>query len=166
MRQWLLGLAALIALPLAAQPPRGFFAWWDSPLVRDLNLSADQQSQIKAAVKEYRTKLIDLRANAEKAEAEMEEAFNDELFDPRRATDAVDRLVAARGELTRTLSLMGVRLRSTLTTDQWKELQKRRETVQDRMRDRMMERRPMGTADRPNRRGPGGTPPPPPQQQE
>ncbi len=54
-------------------------------MVRDLNLSEDQQKQIKSAVREYRTKLIDLRANAEKAEAEMEEAFNDEIFDQRRA---------------------------------------------------------------------------------
>lgn len=166
MKRWLLAIAVLAALPLAAQPPRGFFAWWDSPLVRDLNLSQDQQNQIKAAVKEYRTKLIDLRANAEKAEAEMEEAFNDDVFDPRRATDAVDRLVTARGELTRTLSLMGVRLRSTLTSDQWKELQKRRETMQDRFRDRMMERRPMGGQNRPNMRPQGGNPPPPPPQQE
>lgn len=151
-------LLIAIAAPLLAQPPRGFFAWWDSPLVRDLNLSGDQQKQIKSAVREYRTKLIDLRANAEKAEAEMEEAFNDEIFDQRRANDAVERLVSARGELTRQLSLMGIRLRATLTPEQWKELQKRREAVKDRVRDRMLER------------GPGGrmrnAPPRPPLQQQ
>lgn len=155
----------LCGLPLLAQPPRGFFAWWDSPIVRDLNLSEDQQKQIKASVREFRSKLIDLRANAEKAEAEMEEAFNDEPFDQRRATEAVDRVVTARGELTRGLSMMGVRLRSTLTPEQWRELQKRRETMRDNMRDRMMEGRPRDGKN-PNRMPRGNQPPPGPPQEE
>lgn len=164
MMRYLL-LTILAGLPLLAQPPRGFFAWWDSPVVKDLNLSEDQQKQIKAAVREYRSKLIDLRANAEKAEAEMDESFNDDLFDQRRATEAVERVVTARGELTRALSMMGIRLRSTLTPDQWRELQKRREAMRDTMRERMMERGPMGGG---GRRAPMRSPgqPPPPQPQE
>jgi Spy/CpxP family protein refolding chaperone len=157
-------LLLLLGLPLLAQPPRGFFAWWDSPVVRDLNLSEDQQKQIKSAVREYRTKLIDLRASAEKADAEMEEAFNDEPFDQRRASEAVEKVVVARGELTRGLSMMGVRLRSTLTPDQWKELQKRREGMRDNMRQRMMERGPMDEKRNMRQPGRGGPPPSPPQE--
>jgi Spy/CpxP family protein refolding chaperone len=151
-------LAALVlASPSWAQPPRGFFAWWDSPLARDLNLREDQQKQIRETVREYRSKLIDLRAAAEKAELDMEEAFNEEIFDARRANEAVDRLVAARGDLTRTLSQMGIRLRGVLTTEQWRDLQKRREAMRGDMRERIQQRRP-GRAGSPS---PGGPPPPP-----
>lgn len=156
----LLLIVLLALLPLCGQPPRGFFAWWDSPVVRDLNLTADQQNQIRSTVREYRTRLIDLRAEAEKAEVAMEEAFNEEPFDQRRANEAIERVVTARGELTRTLSQMGVRLRATLTPDQWRELQKRREAMQERIRERVAPRmmRKQGN--------PGGPPQGPPPQEE
>lgn len=154
-RLWL--VAILLAAPLVAQPPRNFFAWWDSPVVRNLNLTADQQKQVKDTVREYRMKLIDLRAAVEKSEAEVEELFNEDSFDQRRTSDAIERLVNARGDLTRALSLMGVRLRATLTPEQWRELQKRREEMRGRVRDRMLERGPMRKQNRTQ-------PPPPPAQ--
>jgi len=119
-------LLLIVALPLLAQPPRGYFNWWDSPIVKDLNLSEDQTQQIRGIVKEYRVKLIDQRAAVEKAEIEMEDAFNEELFDQRRAGDALERLISARADLTRSFTQMSLRLRSVLTAEQYRELQKRR----------------------------------------
>jgi Spy/CpxP family protein refolding chaperone len=122
-----LGLILLIlCIPLLAQPPRGFYAWWDSPVARDLNLSDDQVNQIRTTVKEYRSKLVDLRATLEKAEIDVEDAFNEDNFDQKRASDAIDHLASSRAELTRTFSQMSLRLRAVLTPDQWRELQKRR----------------------------------------
>lgn len=122
-----LGLILLIlCIPLLAQPPRGFYAWWDSPVARDLNLSDDQMTQIRATVKEFRTRLVDLRATLEKAEIDVEDAFNEENFDQKRASDAIDHLANSRADLTRTFSQMSLRLRAVLTPDQWRELQKRR----------------------------------------
>jgi Spy/CpxP family protein refolding chaperone len=126
MRLILCLILALGTLPAAAQPPRGFFTWWDSPIVRDLNLTEDQRQQIRNTLREYRPKLIDLRAAVEKAEGEMGDVFNDPAIDQRRGMEAIERLIAARSELTRSLSEMALRLRMVLTPEQWQELQRRR----------------------------------------
>ena len=114
------------ALTALAQPPRGFFPWWDSPIVRDLNLTDEQRKQIDEIVHGYRTRLIDLRAAVDKAEGEVEDIFNDDTPEPKKANEAIERLVAARSELTRAFSQMSLKLRIILTADQWHELQKRR----------------------------------------
>lgn len=108
------------------QSPRGMFPWWDSPLAKDLNLSDEQTKQIRATVQEFRSRLIDLRAAVEKAELNLEDQFNEDTVDARKANEAIDRLVTARGDLTRAFSQMSLKLRSVLTADQWRELQKRR----------------------------------------
>ena len=160
MFRYLLALI-LIALPALAQMPRGVFNWWDSPIAKDLNLTEDQNRQIRAIVKEYRIKLIDLRATTEKAEAEFEDVFNEESFDQRRANEALDRLVNARTELMRGFSQMSLRLRALLTPEQYRELLKRRpRNLQQQMKrgDPVQRRngRPPGQ--------PAGQPPPPPPQ--
>ncbi len=146
----------VLTVPLLAQQPRNFFAWWSSPVVKDMNLSAEQTRQIQTIVREYRTKLIDQRAAVEKAEVELEECYNDDAFDLRRATDAMERLITARGDLTRNLTQMSLRLRALLTADQYRELQKRRPRALDTIREMRQQRmRPNGPP------GPNG----PPQQQ-
>jgi len=148
-------LVCLLSVPLLAQPPRGFFPWWDSPIAKDLNLSEDQTKQIRTVVREYRSKLIDQRAAVEKAEGEFEDQFNDDLFNERRAGDALERLITARGEMTRTLSQMSLRLRAVLTAEQYRELQKRRP-----------QRRQDGRMGGPGRQGGPNGPPPPNQPQQ
>ena len=53
-------LLAFLAIPALAQAPRGFFAWWDSPIARDLNLTDSQVRQIRTTVREYRPQLVRL----------------------------------------------------------------------------------------------------------
>jgi Spy/CpxP family protein refolding chaperone len=115
----------LSAGAMIAQPQRGFFAWWDSPVARDLNLKEEQNKQIREVVSSYRNKLIDQRSAMEKAEGDLEDIFNDDKIDQRKANDAVDRLANARADMSRTFSQMSLKLRTILTTEQWHELQKR-----------------------------------------
>lgn len=119
-------LLLLLILPAAAQNPRGIFNWWDSPLARDLNLTEAQRDQIRATVRDFRTRLIDLRAAVEKAEVEVDDAFNEDTLNQQRATDAIEKLAVARGDMIRTVSQMSLRMRSVLTQEQWRELQRRR----------------------------------------
>ena len=116
-----------LALPftVCAQGPREFGQWWDSPIVSTLNLSDGQQKQIRSTISDYRNRLVDVRATVQKAEGELQDIFNDDFVDQRRANDAIDRLANSRGELTRVLSQMDLRLRTILTTQQWQELQRR-----------------------------------------
>ena len=123
---------ATLPLNLGAQGARPFpfggeRPWWDSPVVQDLNLTEAQQSEIRATVKEYRDRVVDIRKAIESADRDLEAVFNNENpVDQRKAAEAIDRLAAARGDLTRTLSQMSLKLRTVLTADQWQELQRRR----------------------------------------
>jgi len=125
MKKFVLAMAVTVTVALAQPPPRGFFAWWDSPIAGDLNLKEEQHQQIREVVRNYRNKLIDQRSAMDKAEGDLEDVFNDEKIDQRKANDAVERLANARAEMSRTVSQMSLKLRSILTADQWHELQRR-----------------------------------------
>lgn len=101
-------------------------AWWNSPIVQNMDLSEAQRKDIRGTVRQYRGHLLDLREAVQRADSDLEIALNENPVDQRKANDAIDRLATARGELTRTLSQMTLRLRSVLTNEQWQELQKRK----------------------------------------
>ena len=105
---------------------RDFFPWWETPIARDLNLSDDQTQKIQAIVREYRDRLIDLRANVEKSDNQLTDLVNEDHPDSQKVNAAIERILTARTELTRAVAQMGFRLRMVLTPQQWKELQKRR----------------------------------------
>jgi Spy/CpxP family protein refolding chaperone len=96
------------------------------PVARDLNLSDDQVQQIRTTAREYRDRIVDLRASMEKADNALNDLMEEDRPDQQKLFAAVDRLVAARAELTRVFSQMAVRMRLVLTPQQWKELQRRR----------------------------------------
>jgi Spy/CpxP family protein refolding chaperone len=110
----------------AQQASRSLFPWWDSPMVRDLNLTEDQARQIRTALRDQRSQLIDLRAAVEKAEGEVEDLFNEDSIDQKKTGEAIEKLVRARTDLTRAYALVSLKLRAMLTTQQWRELQRRR----------------------------------------
>ncbi len=103
----------------------GMFAWWDSPIAGDLNLSDQQQQQIRTHTREFRNRLFDASNAIKKAEADLEDIMNEESVDQRRANDAIERVAGARAEMTRSVLQLSLRLRGVLTYPQWQELQKR-----------------------------------------
>ena len=102
------------------------FAWWDSPIAQNLNLTPEQQKQIRGTVREFRDRLIEQRAGVQKAEAGFMDFLNDDQVNEARAKEAIDKLIVARGDLMRSVSQMSLRLRAVLTPQQWQELQRRR----------------------------------------
>jgi Spy/CpxP family protein refolding chaperone len=123
-------VVCLLVAAAYGQNPRALVPWWDQPIVRDLNLSEEQHRQIRSALRETRSQMIDLRASVEKAEGEVEDLFNEDSVDQKRTAEAIDKLVDARRELTRAFSMLSLRLRAVLTTQQWRELQRRRPVPQ------------------------------------
>jgi Spy/CpxP family protein refolding chaperone len=119
-------LALLLSCTVFAQMPKGFYAWWAKPVVKNLNLSQTQKQQIHNTVQQFRVHLIDVRAEVAKAEINLEEQFNRDPVDQQKANEAIERLIAARTDLTRTLSQMSLKLRMVLTEQQWQELQRLR----------------------------------------
>jgi Spy/CpxP family protein refolding chaperone len=135
-------LAALVmaAAAAAAQAPEPF-AWWNSPLAANLNLTADQQRQIRAIVREYREPLIEKRAAVQVAEGRLQDAMNEDPVSEGRAKEAIEGVVAARGDLMRAVSTMALRMRMVLTAGQWQRVQQRRaaQAVQ-RRQERLQQR--------------------------
>ncbi len=120
----LLAVLALAAGGLQAQVP-GMFPWWDSPIARDLNLSEEQHRKIRETVREFRSRLIQLRAALEASEGELGDLMNDDQVDGPKATAAFEKVIGARSDLTRAVSQMSLKLRLVLTAEQWRELQRR-----------------------------------------
>jgi Spy/CpxP family protein refolding chaperone len=100
-------------------------AWWNSPIVRNLDLTEAQRKDIRGTVREYRGHLLDLREAVQRADGDLEIALGENPLDQRKANEAIEHLATARADLTRTLSQMTLRLRAILTSDQWQELQRR-----------------------------------------
>jgi len=133
MPKWL--LAALLPAVLLAQnapqtaPRKGPAlwegSWWSSPIVQNMDLSETQRKEIRGTVGQYRGHLLDLREAVQRADNDLEIALNESPVDQRKASDAIERLATARGELTRTLSQMTLRLRTIQSNEQSQELQKR-----------------------------------------
>ena len=131
MNQWLLtaillpGVLCAQAAPRPQGPAWWESAWWNGPLVQNLDLSEAQRKDIRNTVREYRGHLLDLREAAQRTDDDLDAILNASPLDRRKATEAIDRLASARAELTRTLSQMTLRLRTILSDDQWQQLQQR-----------------------------------------
>ncbi len=119
--------AAVPAQNPARQPGPAWWesAWWNGPLVQNLDLSETQRRDIRNTVREYRGHLLDLREAAQRTDEDLDALLNASPLDRRKATEAIDRLANARAELTRTLSQMTLRLRTILSDEQWQQLQQR-----------------------------------------
>lgn len=118
-------VALLLTVSLSAQLPKNLWAWWNNQVVvqKVLNLTPQQQQQVRQIVRQYRPRLIDIRADVAKAEIDLETQFNHDPVDQTKANQAIEHLIAARSELTRTLSEMSLKLRVMLTEAQWQQLQ-------------------------------------------
>src|SRR5580704_10920802 len=98
MTKWFLSLLVLPVV-LCAQMPRGI--WWEGKVARDLNLTESQDKQIKATIKEFRGRMVDLKTAVNKAEGDLEAAFNEDPVDQHKANEAIERLASARADLFR-----------------------------------------------------------------
>ncbi len=120
----LIVMMLLAAAAAAAQEPQDF-NWWDRPIARTLNLSPQQEKEVRAAQREFRDRLLDQQTAVRKAEANLQDLMNDDQVNEAKTRDAIDRVVAARGELMRTVSLMALRMRTVLTPEQWERVRRR-----------------------------------------
>lgn len=121
-------ILCLLAIPalLCAQPPRGPRPWWDSEVAKDLNLSEAQTKQIRQTVDDFRPRMKEVRTAVNQAEKDVQTVFDTDPVDEAKANDAINRLAAARAELTKAVSQMDLKLRMTLTAQQWQDLKQRR----------------------------------------
>jgi Spy/CpxP family protein refolding chaperone len=119
---------------MAMGPHHGpFGTWWkNSEVVKALQLTDAQVKQIEQTFLEYRLKLIDLRADVERQETKLQPLLEADQPNEQQVGSQVDAVVAARGRLEKTNTMMMLAIRRVLSVEQWKKLQ----TIQHRRGER------------------------------
>ena len=124
MIKWVF-VAAFLSGMVCAQFPMGEVCREQQKPAPDLNLSESQQKQISAICKDSFKKVSGLHEAWRKAEADLQEAFDESPLDQAKSNAAIEHLSAARSDLFLATSQMDLQIRSVLTNEQWKELKKR-----------------------------------------
>jgi Spy/CpxP family protein refolding chaperone len=120
-------LAIALSTVSLAQMPQSLYPWWgNKPVVKQLDLTPAQVRQIRAAVTEAQPHLLEVRAKVLRAEQALEDQFNSDPVDQNKTNQALEQLIAARTDLTRSLTELSLKLRVLLTTQQWQQLQRLR----------------------------------------
>lgn len=117
-----LGVGLVLPVILCAQPPHGRGLRIDPEVAKQLNLTEAQNHQMDQVYQEDRPRLFAVRGEVNKAEAAVDAAFNEDPVDQAKGNDAINRLAAARSELTKAVSQHDLKIRMILTTQQWQQL--------------------------------------------
>jgi Spy/CpxP family protein refolding chaperone len=145
--------------------------WWNNPKVIDaLKLTDAQRKEMDSTMLAHRERLVDLHANLQKAELEMEPLMGDDQPNEAKIVAEIDKIAAARAELEKANARFLLGIRAKLTPDQWKALKQLQADRQKHMQERGPWQRGEGRQDRDgdghDGQGPQGQhhrmPPPPP----
>jgi Spy/CpxP family protein refolding chaperone len=146
----------------AMGPHEGFGRWWNNPKIAEkLKLTDDQRKAMDQIFQEHREKLVDLRANVEKAEIAMEPLVRADQPNEQAVLAQIDKVAQARAELEKANARFLFALRAKLTPDQWKQVQEFRQNHEGMRRDFRDRRGPRGDHG-PGDGGDRGAPAPPP----
>lgn len=151
-----LALAAALAAPALAQMPETPPGkWWKRPrVVQLLKLSPEQQEKLEEIFARNRRSFVDLKAEVEKTQIDVEELVAKKDADPKKVSAAVDALEQARMKLRKSMTMMFLEQKSVLTQQQWTLILERR----DEWRRERMEDRRRGEMERHGDGPPDGTP--------
>jgi len=157
MKKTLMAIVVLAAaLPLAANEfdlPPG--KWWENQrLVDYVGITAEQQATIGDLVYEHARRMIDLKADVEKAGLDLANVVSTEEFDEPAVRSSYGAFQAARHKLENERFEMLVAVRKVLTAEQWQKMQDLRKRIQqNRGQQRRPGQRPQG-GQRPMGEGP------------
>ena len=145
MRRILLAaaLASCLAAPaVRAQMPDG--KWWKNPsMTADLNLTGEQSDQIEKIFVRSRVKLIDLKADLEKKQLDLQEAMQDKTANRAAVEKKIETVENARAALQKARALMILDMKQVLKPEQWDRLVQKTMERREMMRERLREERRM-----------------------
>jgi Spy/CpxP family protein refolding chaperone len=162
MRNRLIAGAGLLALlfgtfPVMAQMPEippG--KWWKRPkVVEQLKLQPEQQDRLDEIFAKNRRSFIDLRAEVERRQVDLEELLVKKDADPKKVASASEALEQAKARLGKARTMLVLEMRGVLTQEQWQRIldgrdrwrAERQEDFRDRRRN--PKRPPQGEAEQP-----------------
>lgn len=98
--------------------------WWNNPRMAErLKLTDDQRKAMDGILQEHKMTLVDLHANLEKAELEMQPLMKADQPNENAILAQIDKVAQARAELEKANARFLLALRAKLTPDQWKQVQ-------------------------------------------
>jgi Spy/CpxP family protein refolding chaperone len=101
--------------------------WWqNSDVVKKLQLTDGEISQLDQIFYEHRLKLIDYGAAMEKQDLKLQQLLDMDNPDDAQVNAQVDQVLAARGKLEREFTMMNLALRRVLFIEQWRQLKSMR----------------------------------------
>ena len=123
----LIFMAFVLSASLFAQMPQALYPWWSNkPVVQQLDLTPAQIHDLRAVVSGAQPHLLEVRAKVLRAERNLEDQFNSDPVDQAKTNQALEQLIVARADLTRSLTELSLKLRVLLSMQQWRELQRLR----------------------------------------
>jgi len=129
--------------------------FWDNPrIAATLKITPDQQKELDNILFQHREKLVDLRANLQKSELEMEPLMNADEPNHAAIEAQIDKVVSARAALEKANSNFLLDIRMKLTPAQWEQIKNFR--AAGGMRDMHREWHGGGPGPRMRMRGPNG----------
>jgi Spy/CpxP family protein refolding chaperone len=115
LRQSVVLFAALVTVAL---PAAGQGKWWQSEeYIRELRLTPEQSKKLEEVFQASVPTLKSLKKALDQAESEFERLL--ERGDDGSVMDQVERVEAARAELNKSHTMMMLRMKRVLTTEQW-----------------------------------------------
>jgi Spy/CpxP family protein refolding chaperone len=115
LRQLIVSFAVLVAVAL---PAAGQGKWWQSEeYIRELRLTSEQSKKLEEVFQASVPTLKSLKKTLDQAESEFERLL--ERGDDGSVMDQVERVEAARAELNKSHTMMMLRMKRVLTTEQW-----------------------------------------------
>jgi Spy/CpxP family protein refolding chaperone len=116
--------------------------WWKRPrIVQVLDLTVEQQAKLEDIFSRRRREFVDLKADVERHQIDVEELVAKKDSDARKVSEAVDALEQSRLKLRKAATMMFLEQKDVLSAAQWKLVLDRREEWR---RLRQMERRGAG----------------------
>jgi Spy/CpxP family protein refolding chaperone len=152
-------LGAALALPAFSQMPETPPGkWWKRPrVVQMLKLTPEQQERLEEIFARNRKSFVDLKADVEKNQIDVEELVTKKDADPKKVSTAVDALEQSRMKLRKSMTMMFLEQKAVLTSQQWAVFLERR----DEWRRERGEEKRRGETERRGDMSPDGSPAPP-----
>jgi len=133
-------LGAALALPAFSQMPETPPGkWWKRPrVVQVLKITPEQQDKLEEIFARNRKAFVDLKADVEKNQIDVEDLVARKDSDPKKVSTAIDALEQSRSKLRKSMAMMFLEQKNVLTQQQWTLFLEHRDEWK---RERMDERR-------------------------
>ena len=144
--------ASLASVALALpELPEG--KWWKRPrIAAAISLTSEQENRIDEIFSRARPRLIDLKADLEKKQGDLQDSLEDANADRREVAARVDAVEDARAELQKARILMVLDVKQVLRPEQWARLMRMQQDFRRERRERfgryLERRRSPGPRDR------------------